>query len=84
METQHRRLMAIFPRSDVLEIEYEEINTSLQRVVRRLRKYLGVPQNDFDVPFEKATPDDLRLAISNFSEIKKHLLDTPYDAQLDP
>jgi hypothetical protein len=82
MENLHARLMTAFPDEPLLDIEYEEINTSLEPVVDRLRQFLGLPGQPFTVPFVKATPDSLFEAIANFPEIRNRLAGTPWMAQL--
>jgi len=69
MERQHQALMSAFAPEDVLDIEYEEINSALDDVVQRVRDYLGVPQKAYDVPFIKATPDRLEDALVNYDEV---------------
>jgi LPS sulfotransferase NodH len=82
MQTMHLRLMSDFKHDAVLDIEYEEINSSLPEVVERLRDHLGVPQRPYKVSFEKATPDDLSIAVENLSALRARLTDTPFADQL--
>lgn len=82
VDSLQRRLLAAFPGEKVLDIEYEEINRSLGRVVEELRDFLNMPQAAFKVPFLKATPDALPEAIENFGEIRERLSHTPWLAQL--
>lgn len=82
MEEQHKRLMSAFANEAVLDVEYEEINESLESVVASVRRYLALPETKFEVPFVKATPDNLRHAISNFAEVRKSLAGTPWLRQL--
>ena len=72
------KLMNAFAAPDVLDIEYEEINGSLDGVVTRLRDFLEIPQKAFSPPFDKATPDRLADAVTNFPEIQARLAGTPY------
>ena len=77
------RLMAAFSGDRVLDIEYEDINRTLGRVVEDLRDFLDMTQSGFRVPFLKATPDALPEAIENFAEIRERLSGTPWEAQLE-
>jgi LPS sulfotransferase NodH len=83
IESLQRRLMEAFPGHQVLDIEYEEINRSLDRVVEGFRDFLDMPQVSFKIPFLKATPDALAEAIENFAEIRERLSLTPWMAQLE-
>lgn len=78
MEKFQSSMMNSFQGIDVLDIEYEEINSSLDDVVTRMRDFLGAPQSHFKVPFEKATPDNLRTAIANYSEVMHTLENTRF------
>jgi LPS sulfotransferase NodH len=78
MEQKHLALMAAFAPEDVLDIEYEEINTTLDGVIRRVRDYLDMPQKPYDVPFIKATPDRLEDAVANYDIVRTRLNATPY------
>jgi hypothetical protein len=78
MVENQEALMAAFSQQDVLDIEYEEIQSSLDNVVTRLRVSLGLPSMPYRVPFEKATPNKLSDAIANFSEVRMRLAATPY------
>src|SRR5262249_50254838 len=66
MAEWHSRLMSAFRDSEVLDIEYEDINGALEQTVRRMRDFLGVPQGPFRVAFDKATPDNLAETVLNF------------------
>jgi LPS sulfotransferase NodH len=81
MESLHAKLMSALPHDAVLDIEYEEVNSSLDAVVKRLRAYLDVPEKAYAVPYDKATPDDLSGAILNYSEIRAHVQGTRFAAQ---
>jgi len=82
MEQKHHALMAAFAPEEVLDIEYEEINTALDDVVRRVRDYLDVPQKPYEVPFIKATPDKLKDAIVNYADVRTRLAETVYAGQI--
>ncbi len=82
MEGCDRRLTAAFAPAESLDIEYEDIDASLDAVVGRLRDYLAVPQVPFKVPFDKATPDRLEEAIVNFDQVRARLAATAYAQQL--
>ena len=82
MQTLHQKLLSIFKNDSVLDIEYEEINSSLPEVVERLRDHLGVPQKPYKVSFDKATPDDLSIAVENLPALRARLADTPFASQL--
>jgi hypothetical protein len=77
-----RRLMQALGAAEVLDIDYEDVNFALGDTVTRVRDYLGVPQAPYRVPYDKATPDDLSDAITNFDEIVARLDGTPYAGQL--
>lgn len=82
-ERAHGALMDMFRSEDVLDIEYDEINTRLAAVVHRLRDWLRLENSpEFKVAYKKATPDDLRAAVTNFDELSAALAGTPYAAQL--
>ncbi|HTT97341.1 MAG TPA: hypothetical protein VMF58_04790 [Rhizomicrobium sp.] len=83
MERQHQALMSAFAPEEVLDIEYEEINSALDAVVRRVREYLDMPQKAYDVPFIKATPNDLRAAIVNYDEVMERLALNNYVNSID-
>lgn len=83
MERQHAALMTAFAPGDVLDIDYEEINADLAAAAAKLRRYLDVPEKPFKVPFEKATPDDLRTAIVNYDEVLARLSGTAYGDMLE-
>jgi len=78
IEEQQQRLIEAFLASEVFDIEYDDIQRSLEDVVRRLRDYLEMPQKPFVPKYDKATPDDLPDAILNYSELKQRLADTAY------
>jgi len=82
MKTQQDLMMVGFVGLDTLEIEYEEINSNLETTYRRLSDFLCFSANSYAVPFVKATPDDLRSAVSNYEEICESLRDGPYAAYL--
>jgi LPS sulfotransferase NodH len=84
MEAADARLMQAFDPAEVLDIEYEDVNISLDGVVRRVRDYLDVPQGPYNVPFVKATPDRLEDAIANYDEVLAKLRGTPYARALSP
>ena len=72
MRRAHRRLMALFPPERVLDIEYEQLQANLPGVVRDVRRQLGADKDaPYTVAFEKATPDDLRVAITNYAEVEQ-------------
>ena len=78
MERQHAALMAAFAPEEVLDIDYEEINADLAGTAAKLRRYLDAPEKPFNVPFEKATSDDLREAVVNYDEVMARLNGTDY------
>jgi Stf0 sulphotransferase len=82
MEDCDRRLMRAFDAADVLDIDYEDVNTALDATVARVRDHLGVPQAPYKVPFDKATPDRLDEAIENYDAVVARLADTVYAGQL--
>ena len=75
--------MGGFGSSEVLDIEYEEINHALSVVARRAREFLGLPHKPIRVPFLKATPNSLAEAIENFAEVRERLSATPWVGQID-
>jgi len=78
MERTHGALMQAFAPHEVLDVEYEAINAGLPAVVEQVRRHLGIAQKPFDVPFVKATPDDLESAIVNYDAVVAKLTGTPY------
>lgn len=75
---QDRMMTAAFGSAMVLDIEYEHINAALSETVDRLRRFLDVPAKPFRIPFAKATPDDLRCAITNFAAVEARLAGTRF------
>lgn len=79
MARAREALMGMFEPDEVLDIEYESIVQDLPGVVTTLRRHLDLQQKpDFRVIYEKATPDDLGAAVSNYSEVVEALRDTPF------
>jgi len=78
MERQHDALMAALTPDEVLDIEYEDINAALADVVQRVRDYLDVPQKAYDVPFIKATPDNLEQAVLNYDVVVAKLRESGF------
>jgi hypothetical protein len=79
MAEWHSKLVSTFAGHEVLDIEYEEINGSLEETVRRLQSFLDLPHGPFRVTFDKATPDNLAETVLNFGEIRDRLAGTPYE-----
>ena len=74
-------LMQMFEPEEVLDIEYESIAQDLPTVVATLRRYLDLQEKPgFRVIYEKATPDDLSAAVSNYAEVVEALRGTPFAA----
>jgi hypothetical protein len=83
IEKLQQRLMTTFASNKVLDLEYESINTGLERTIFELCSFLDIPAGaPYRVPHIKATPNDLRAAIANFEAIEARLAGTPYAAQL--
>lgn len=82
MERAQARLMAAFAGHEVMEIEYEQINSGLDDAVDALRSFLDLPRKPYRVPFAKMTPDELSQAFLNYAEIRESLSGTPYAAML--
>jgi LPS sulfotransferase NodH len=82
MEACDRRLMQAFDADAVFDIDYEDVNTALDATAVRVRDYLSVPQAPYKVPYDKATPDELSDAITNFDAVVARLADTAYAGQL--
>ncbi len=82
MAEYQSRMMRAFVGQDVLDIEYEELNCELERAVDRARRFLDLPNKQFSIPFEKATPDNLLEAIPNFEQIEARLRGTAFANQL--
>ena len=84
VEARSRRV-EVFARSldmPLAEIVYEEMLADMDAVVARVAAFLGVPHTPAPGYLQKNTPDDLRLALSNFDEIAAHLAGSPYSAML--
>lgn len=65
---------------DHLDVYYEDLNRDLSEELRRVSKFLGVDFiPEFDPPFAKATPDNLRDAIKNYDEIEHWIKSSPFD-----
>jgi hypothetical protein len=78
MVTQQQRMMDGFQGLRLLEIEYGEINSRLMSVYERLSEFLGLSTAAISIPFEKATPEDLTHAITNYDEVKRALANTGF------
>lgn len=78
METCHVRMMDAFGALSLLDIEYEEINGAPEDVHRRVASFLGIPKYAAEVAFEKATPNDLRLAVTNFEDVESAVRSSPF------
>ena len=65
---------------NVADVEYEEFVTEQgkQEVVDRMVSFLGVEAPQLDSHFEKATPDSLEAAVSNFEALRGRYADTEY------
>lgn len=83
IESLQQRLMSGFESATVADVEYEELNTALPQTVRRIRKFLELPDKPLRVPFVKATPDALEEAVENFSEMSQRLSGTRWAAQVN-
>ena len=70
--------MQAFAADEVLDIEYEAINADLSGAIAQVRRHPDLPHKPFDVPFVKATPDDLESAIVNYDAVVAKLKSTPY------
>jgi hypothetical protein len=82
IDSLQHKLMTSFSGETVLDVEYEEINAHLRKVVRRVRRYLDIPRAAFEIPFRKATPDSLCEAVENFAELRERLSGTPWESQI--
>jgi hypothetical protein len=82
VEAEQKRLLDGFSGTEILDIEYEEIRSSLDDVVRRVRDFLGLSHRPFTLKFDKATPDNLESAISNFAEVRHSLSANGYGNHL--
>lgn len=62
-----------------LDIEYQMLNQSIDRVVDEVCRFLSIgPKRPYRIPYEKATPESLEDAVENFTEIATFLKDTEY------
>ena len=83
MIEEHQKLMiSSFSGLDILDLEYEEINTTLPKVYNRVADFLGFQARPYSVPFAKATPNDVRDVIVNIAEVKDAISGSPYAAYL--
>ena len=83
IESLQKRLMMAFEAADVADVEYEELNTTLPVVVRRIRNFLELPDTPVSIPYVKATPDALDEAVENFSEMCQRLSGTRWAEQVN-
>jgi LPS sulfotransferase NodH len=83
IEDLQRRLMAGFSPQEVLDLEYEEINRSIDMAAAQLCAFLNIAaKTRYRIPHRKATPDDVRISIANLSDVKEKLAETPYARML--
>jgi hypothetical protein len=85
MEREQNKMMSIVPsEAQVYEIEYTAVANDLQQLAGAMLDFLGLPRKrQFNIPFEKATPEDLREAIVNYEAVRQVLAQTPYSEFLD-
>lgn len=75
--------LSSFSSMGALDLEYEEINGSLDGVIERVRGFLKLDaKRPVKVNFEKATSDNLAEAVVNFDEVKRSLAGTQYAEQI--
>lgn len=69
-----------------LDVYYEDLNTDMATQFRQVSKFLERPFNEaFHSPFRKATPDNLKNAVKNFSDIQTWLSASAFPQSfLDP
>lgn len=82
MSRARAALLDLFRPEEVLDVEYERLLADLPAVVADTRRHLGLPARPFDVPFRKATPDDLRAALSNYEEVAEAVRAAGHGAML--
>ena len=83
IERTQSQLMDGFEAGKVLDLEYEEINRSVENVAGRLRSFLDVPGNPkYRIPHAKATPDDVHTSIANLGAVEARLAGTRYASML--
>jgi LPS sulfotransferase NodH len=77
-QQQHQRMIDSFSGFGEIDVEYEQLISGLPFVYTQVADCLGLSPELPEVPFVKATPDDLRAAITNYYEVATALADTPY------
>jgi LPS sulfotransferase NodH len=79
IENLQSRLMSGFASSEVLDLEYEEINRCLDETATKLCSFLNIKSKpQYRVPHSKATPDDVWTSIANLSAVESKLAPTRY------
>ena len=69
MRRSQGELLASFERCDVADVEYEQLNGDLGAAVRRIADFLDMTLRPYEVPFRKATANDLSTVVLNHDEI---------------
>lgn len=82
MDEADRKLREATEGCAVYDVEYEEIRRDPEAVLDAVTDHLGLAKAPVNIPFAKATPDDLALAISNYADVKSALAGTGYAHQL--
>lgn len=58
-----------------IDVFYEDIADDAHAVFRKISAFLDKPANsNFEIPFRKATPDDLTKAVKNLEEVNRWLV----------
>lgn len=70
-------------RSPTLHITYEDLLVDYQDTIMRVFKFLEVPPDSVESRIRKTTNDNLRLAISNFAELRAQYAGTTYEPMFD-
>ena len=66
-----------------MRVTYEELLPNPQRTFDALSTFLGLRPEPLHGRTEKATSDDLRLALANFDELRAQYAGTPYADMFD-
>lgn len=67
----------------LMRVTYEELLPNPQRTFDALTTFLGLRPEPLQGRTEKATRDDLRLALANFDELRAEYAGTPYAGMFD-
>jgi len=66
-----------------MDLFYEDLLTNRSKTIKSFSNFVGITTYIFNPDTEKNTSDDLRQAVTNFDELKKHYQSTEYEPLLN-